>query len=133
MVLRRRTAPLAPRPFYLLRTHDVSGVSGTGVVAVGVVMPSGRAVLEWCSRWPTLTVFASVEEILRIHGHGGHTRLTWGAPPEPSPTARASTPARRIGHAWWHRVQQRLHRPRVGRAPEPEAPMPWPGSSTRVR
>jgi hypothetical protein len=70
----------ALRPFYLYRREDLSGVSGTGVVAIGVVMPSGRAVLEWCSRWPTITVFHSVDQILRIHGHGGRTTVRWGVP-----------------------------------------------------
>lgn len=80
----RRRTPEAPRTFYLLRRQDVSGVSGTGVVAVGAVMPSGRAVLEWCSPWPTITVFESWEQVVRIHGHQGRTELHFGPPPAAS-------------------------------------------------
>jgi hypothetical protein len=76
--------PSTPVPFYLYRKRDVSGVSGTGVVAVGVVLPSGKAVLEWCSRWPTVTLFHSVDQILRIHGHGGATEVRWGPIPDPA-------------------------------------------------
>lgn len=67
--------------FYLDRSDDVGGVSGTGVVAVGVVLPSGRCVLEWCSRWRTVTVFDSLGDIQAIHGHGGRTVLRYGLPP----------------------------------------------------
>lgn len=69
-----------PRPFYLIRAEDVSGVSGTGVVAIGVVFPSGRAVMEWCSNFKTVTVFPTVEMVARIHGHGGRTRVVFGMP-----------------------------------------------------
>jgi hypothetical protein len=83
-----RTPPNSIRPFYLHRIVDASGVSGTGVVAVGVVLPSGKAVLEWCSRWKTVTIFESVHQIERIHGHGGRTILHWGLPPkEPKPAS----------------------------------------------
>ena len=35
------------RRFRLVREEDESGVSGTGVVAVGVEFPSGAVVFEW--------------------------------------------------------------------------------------
>ena len=77
----RQEASANVRPFYLHRIVDASGVSGTGIVAVGAVLPSGKAVLEWRSRWKTVTVFESVDQIVRIHGHGGRTQLHWGDPP----------------------------------------------------
>ncbi len=77
----RQAPPLQVRPFYLHRMIDASGVSGTGIVAVGAVLPSGKAVLEWRSRWKTVTVFESVDQVIRIHGHGGRTQLLWGDPP----------------------------------------------------
>lgn len=43
-------------PFYLVRHQDVSGVSGTGIVAYGVVLPSGQAVMAWNSRFKTVTI-----------------------------------------------------------------------------
>jgi hypothetical protein len=36
-----------PRRFQLIRYEDESGVSGTGVVAVGVEFPSGYVQMEW--------------------------------------------------------------------------------------
>ena len=84
------------RPFYLYRLVDQSGVSGTGIVAVGVVLPSGKAVLEWCSRWKTITVFESVEQVLHIHGHGGRTELQWGEPPLAEPVVAWGAMWRRV-------------------------------------
>ena len=77
----RHDASASVRPFYLHRIVDASGVSGTGIVAVGAVLPSGKAILEWRSRWKTVTVFESVDQIVHIHGHGGRTQLHWGDPP----------------------------------------------------
>lgn len=64
------------RRFRLVRDTDVSGVSGTGVVAHGWVLPGGPVLLTWPGHWRTWTVhvrgLASVEA---IHGHGGSTRI----------------------------------------------------------
>ena len=45
------------RPFWLVRDTDVSGISGTGVVAEGVEFSSGVVALTWLSAWPTSVVF----------------------------------------------------------------------------
>lgn len=66
------------KPFYLIRSEDVSGTSGIGIVAVGVVMPSGKCVMEWLSTETTDTIFESLEQIKRIHGHDGRTELKMG-------------------------------------------------------
>lgn len=75
-----------PRAFRLVRHQDVSGVSGTGLVAEGVEFSSGVVALTWLSPWPTSVVFhdrgmASVEA---IHGHGGATRIVFDRPDEES-------------------------------------------------
>ena len=58
--------------FKLLRKYDINKVSGTGVVALIGVMPSGRAIMAWISsNHPTLTIFNNIDEISLIHGHGG--------------------------------------------------------------
>lgn len=69
----------APRRFVLQRDQDVSGVSGTGTVAEGVLFSSGRVALEWCSDWPTSVVFhdRGLESVEAIHGHNGATRLVF--------------------------------------------------------
>lgn len=67
------------RAFELHRDHDVSGVSGTGVVAEGVEFSDGTVALLWKSEWPTSVVFheRGMESVEAIHGHGGNTRIVW--------------------------------------------------------
>jgi hypothetical protein len=69
----------APRPFGLYRRQDETGVSGTGVVAVGVEFPDGMVVLRWTSAFPTSVVFheRGIESVEAIHGHGGKTQIVW--------------------------------------------------------
>lgn len=59
----------------LVREVDVSGVSGTGVVAHGAVMPSGKVVLEWNSEMPSVEVHENIGFVYKIHGHNGMTKL----------------------------------------------------------
>lgn len=68
------------RRFYLERVIDDSGVSGTGKVALGVLFPSGRVCIEWCSEKTPVsanTIYQTVDEMLTVHGHEGHTQLVW--------------------------------------------------------
>ena len=66
------------RRFVLVRNHDVSGVSGTGVVAEGVVFGDGRAVMRWLTRGiHAIVIHESVAHVLEVHGHGGKTVLQW--------------------------------------------------------
>ena len=64
-----------PRRFVVERTQDISGVSGIGIVASGVVFPSGKAVMEWLTFHSSMTVFQNVDDITKIHGHGGATTI----------------------------------------------------------
>lgn len=70
---------LCARRFKLVRQVDVSGVSGTGVVAEGVEWSDGSVALHWRGRWPTTTVYETggVEAVLAIHGHQGATQIVW--------------------------------------------------------
>jgi hypothetical protein len=70
------------RRFRLIRDEDVSGVSGTGTVAEGIVFSSGKAVLSWCSEYHSVTVFDSVRDLETVHGHEGRTRIEWLDPVE---------------------------------------------------
>lgn len=68
------------RRFVLERDEDVTGVSGTGIVAQGVWWPDGDVVaLRWTSAWPTSVVFhdKGIESVEAIHGHNGATRIVW--------------------------------------------------------
>jgi len=69
--------------FYLLRKKDLSGVSGTGVVARGIILESHRAILEWRSiGFETMSIFDNLEQIRTIHGHDGNTEIILGSPPK---------------------------------------------------
>ena len=60
-----------------MRFEDVSGVSGTGVVAIGVVCFDGSAWMRWTSDEPSSVVFDDWRTIANKHGHGGATVLHW--------------------------------------------------------
>ena len=64
------------RRFVLARDDDVTGISGTGIVAEGVIFRDGVGCLRWLTEWPTSVVFydRGLESIEAIHGHGGKTR-----------------------------------------------------------
>ena len=65
------------RRFTLWRDVDVSGISGVGAVADGVVFNDGLTVLHWRGRHRSTTVFATVADAEAIHGHNGATRLVF--------------------------------------------------------
>ena len=65
------------RSFDLVRDEDVTGISGTGRVAEGVVFTDGSAVLRWLTAHRSTTVFPSLETLETIHGHGGKTRVAF--------------------------------------------------------
>ncbi|KKL20937.1 hypothetical protein LCGC14_2450460 [marine sediment metagenome] len=68
-----------PRSFVLMRDEDETGVSGTGVVAGGVLFPDGVVALRWYSDWPTSVVFhdRGMAAVEAVHGHGGKTRIVF--------------------------------------------------------
>jgi hypothetical protein len=80
------------RRFELHRTEDVSGVSGTGVVAQGVEFDDGVCALRWLTDWPTSVVFhdRGADAVEHVHGHNGRTEVVWldsgSPPPTPAPT-----------------------------------------------
>lgn len=71
--------PGMPRAFVLQRDVDETGVSGTGIVAGGVLFPDGVVALRWYSEWPTSVVFhdRGIEAVEAVHGHNGKTRIVW--------------------------------------------------------
>lgn len=71
-----QSSPIGRR-FFLKRTEDVSGISGTGRVAFGIQMPSGRVVIEWLTSTSSEGIYNSVEECIQIHGHEGATAIEW--------------------------------------------------------
>jgi hypothetical protein len=73
-----------PRRFHLQREHDVTGVSGTGRVADGILWTDGTASVRWLGERPSIVFWDDLDHVYAIHGHGGHTRIVWDDP-EPAP------------------------------------------------
>lgn len=61
--------------FELHRDVDTSGVSGTGIVAEGVIFSDGSVVVRWLGETPTTAVHADIHSVERVHGHNGATRV----------------------------------------------------------
>lgn len=66
-----------PRRFQMYRHHDVSGVSGTGLIAEGTEYRDGVVSLRWYGEHPSEVWWPSVDEILAVHGHQGATEIRW--------------------------------------------------------
>jgi hypothetical protein len=86
----------SPKRFVLYRDEDATGVSGTGVVATGIVWPDGHAALRWKAddreAASSTSVWTSVADLMRVHGHGGLSKLFYldgdGDPPDAVERAR---------------------------------------------
>lgn len=78
----------APRLFTLERDHDITGVSGTGTVADGVVWPDNTVSIRWRGQRPSVVFWESLADAEAVHGHGGATRFVWAD----NSTPRAGTP-----------------------------------------
>lgn len=65
------------RRFLLRRETDVSGVSGTGDVAEGIVFSDGVCVLRWLRAGGSTAVYDTLAHLEAIHGHQGGTRVVW--------------------------------------------------------
>jgi hypothetical protein len=63
--------------FWLERVEDVSGTSGTGRVAEGVVFSNGWCALHWLTKYTSVAFYQSVAELEAIHGHEGRTRVVF--------------------------------------------------------
>ncbi|MEW1867014.1 hypothetical protein AB0420_02250 [Streptomyces caelestis] len=68
----------APRRFVLRRRQDISGISGLGDVADGVLWPDGTSSVRWRGEHPSVVFWdrgrVSVEF---VHGHQGATEIVW--------------------------------------------------------
>lgn len=67
-----------PRTFHLERRVDVTGASGTGRVADGVLWADGTVTVKWLGEhasevsWPR-----GMESVIAIHGHDDRTTVVW--------------------------------------------------------
>lgn len=63
--------------FHFKRNEDETGNSGTGIVAEGVLLTTDKVVVNWLTRWPTISIYDSLEDAIYLHGHDGKTELVW--------------------------------------------------------
>lgn len=79
------------RRFKLVRHHDVSGVSGTGVVAEGIEFTDGSVAIRWHGPHPSTAAWPSIDDAIAVHGHSGSTEFVWidveTVPPAPTTTS----------------------------------------------
>lgn len=64
------------KTFKLVRSEDVSGVSGTGIVAEGVIFTSGKVVVSFLPHTAgvaNVIVYDDIIGVETVHGHGGKT------------------------------------------------------------
>jgi len=73
------------RTFILDREVDVTGISGSGVVAEGVEFSDGITVVRWLPAGtarptevkPTTVIFDNITHVLALHGHNGSTKVVY--------------------------------------------------------
>lgn len=65
------------KTFYLQRNVDVSGVSGTGIIAYGVILPSGKVVMEWVTTYGSIAIYETIHEVQVLHAHKGSTLIIY--------------------------------------------------------
>lgn len=65
------------KQFWLERVEDISGTSGTGRVAEGVIFSNGWCAMHWLSKYTSVAFYQSVAELEAIHGHNGATRVVY--------------------------------------------------------
>jgi hypothetical protein len=66
-----------PRRFRLRRYQDISGVSGTGHPAEGVLFSTGAVALHWTGKYAATAVWPDIDSVIAVHGHGGATVIEW--------------------------------------------------------
>jgi hypothetical protein len=77
------------RRFHFVRTDDVSGISGTGVVGEGVELSNGKVVHSWISNMGTVSVYDNMKTFVAVHGHEGKGSIEWL---DPDPTEEEPVP-----------------------------------------
>lgn len=91
------------RLFQLHRDADITGASGTGIVADGIEFADGTVTIRWRGDRPSTVTWGHIEDAMHVHGHGGHTRLVFLGY-DGQPLADAAEPPSRTerGFATWY-------------------------------
>ena len=66
-----------PRLYKLIRSVDISGISGTGLVAWATEYPNGWVTVSWVIKpeCPSVVIYKSLQDAIDIHGHNGATKF----------------------------------------------------------
>lgn len=83
------------RRFQFVRTEDVSGISGTGVVAEGVEWTDGSVTVRWLSHTASFGIFANMKAFRAVHGHSGLGEVSWLDPDPLEPEEELKKTARK--------------------------------------
>lgn len=65
------------RTFKMHRVEDVSGTSGTGVVAEGAIFTNTKVIISWLTIHKSMAIYDSLAEMEAVHGHDGRTKVVW--------------------------------------------------------
>lgn len=63
------------RTFKLNRKDDLSGVSGTGLVAEGVEFDTGQIAICWMTKYHAIGIYENLHTLEQVHGHNGATEV----------------------------------------------------------
>lgn len=74
---RIQSEPPRCREFRLYRHTDAAGLSPAEVLAVGVLLPSGRAVMEFCAAPDLIDLRCGIAEVVAAHGTDGRTEVVF--------------------------------------------------------
>ena len=61
------------RRFVLRRDQDLTGISGTGIVAEGCEFTNGWVAMTWLTETTSVVFYPDIESVKKIHGHNGAT------------------------------------------------------------
>ncbi len=65
------------RRFRINRITDISGTSGTGIIAEGCLFSSGKVAISWLGKYHSMVWWDSIEEAQFINCHGGASVIEW--------------------------------------------------------
>lgn len=79
----QRRDKLMLKRFHLERLKDISGVSGCGRIAEGVLFTDTKeCVVHWLGEHACINIYRSLSDVEWVHGHSGSTRIVWDDPEE---------------------------------------------------
>lgn len=68
--------------FQLNRIRDISGVSGTGIVAEGVEFSNGKCVMSWLTGHQSIIVYDDMKTLVAVHERDGNAKILYPDTPD---------------------------------------------------